>query len=49
MVFVVLVGAALGMFLHARKTAINAGNVNAEWEGGLIPAETAPERERVEA
>jgi inorganic phosphate transporter, PiT family len=48
-VFAGLVAAAISMFLHARKTAINAGNVNADWVGGLIPVEPAPERERVEA
>lgn len=51
-VFAALVAAALGMFLHSRKTAINATNVNADWEGGLVPASERreqPERQRVEA
>lgn len=48
-VFAGLVAAALGMFLRSRRTAINAGNVNADWDGGLIPADVARERERVGA
>ncbi len=48
-VFAALVAAAAGMFLHSRKTAIDSNNVNAEWEGGLVPASEQPERQRVEA
>ncbi|HSU37115.1 MAG TPA: inorganic phosphate transporter [Propionibacteriaceae bacterium] len=38
-VFLLLVAAALGMFRRSRKTAVNSDNVNAEWEGGLVPAD----------
>ncbi len=40
-VFAILVAAAAGMFIRSRKTAINPDNVNAEWVGGLAPAEVA--------
>jgi PiT family inorganic phosphate transporter len=39
MVFVILVAAAGLMFRRARRTSVNAKNVNAEWEGGLVPAD----------
>ncbi|HET9649456.1 MAG TPA: anion permease [Microlunatus sp.] len=41
-VLAILVAAAAGMFLRARRTPINRANVNAEWQGGLAPAEPAP-------
>ena len=31
--------AAAGMFRRSRKTAVNSDNVNAEWEGGVVPAD----------
>ncbi|MBA8795511.1 PiT family inorganic phosphate transporter [Friedmanniella endophytica] len=42
--FVVLLAAAVGMFLRSRRSAVSAHNVNAEWEGGLAPAETTETR-----
>jgi hypothetical protein len=36
------------MFRHSRRTAINPDNVNADWEGGLVPTDERP-RERVGA
>ena len=44
-VFVILVAAAIGMFAHSRKTPIGHDNVNAEWDGGLVPASHTPVRE----
>ncbi len=41
-VFLLLIGAAALMFRRSRHTAINPDNVNAEWEGGLVPAEPVP-------
>jgi PiT family inorganic phosphate transporter len=38
-VLALLIAAAGFMFWRSRRTAINAHNVNAEWEGGLAPAE----------
>jgi len=38
-VFGLLVAAAAGMFRRSRKTAINSHNVNAEWAGGVVPAD----------
>jgi PiT family inorganic phosphate transporter len=38
-VFLLLVAAAVGMFRRSRKTAVNHNNVNAEWEGGLVPTD----------
>src|SRR3712207_5371366 len=45
-VFTVLVAAAALMFRHSRRHAIDAENVNAEWQGGLHPAapQSAPLR-----
>jgi PiT family inorganic phosphate transporter len=40
LVFAVLVLAAAVMHRHSRKHAINHSNVNAAWEGGLVPADT---------
>jgi PiT family inorganic phosphate transporter len=37
-VLALLIAAAGFMFWRSRRTAINAHNVNAEWEGGLAPA-----------
>jgi PiT family inorganic phosphate transporter len=48
-VFAILVGAALAMWRHSRKTAITAHNVNEEWQGGLVPAAATPARESVSA
>jgi inorganic phosphate transporter, PiT family len=45
-VFAILIAAAAAMFLRSRRTAITPTNVNAEWQGGLAPAEK-PELERV--
>jgi PiT family inorganic phosphate transporter len=44
-VFVILLAAAAGIFRHSRKTKISHDNVNAEWEGGLAPAQTRPARQ----
>jgi PiT family inorganic phosphate transporter len=41
-VFGVLVAASAGMYLQSRTTAVNPHNVNAEWEGGLVPADEPP-------
>ena len=38
-VFGLLVLAAAGMFRRSRKTAVNSDNVNADWEGGVTPAD----------
>ncbi len=46
-VFAILVAAAAGMFIRSRKTAINPDNVNAEWEGGLVPADERADRPTV--
>jgi PiT family inorganic phosphate transporter len=43
-VFVILLIAAGGIFRHSRKTKISHDNVNADWEGGLVPAQTTPAR-----
>ncbi len=45
-VFVVLLVAGGAIFRHSRKTPISHDNVNAQWEGGLVPstAEPAPRR-----
>ena len=37
-VFGILVLGAGFMYLRSRRTAITPQNVNAEWEGGLVPA-----------
>jgi PiT family inorganic phosphate transporter len=37
-VFGILVLGAGFMYLRSRRTAITPENVNAEWEGGLVPA-----------
>ncbi len=37
-VFAILVAAAGVMFSRSRRTSIGSHNVNAEWEGGLVPA-----------
>jgi PiT family inorganic phosphate transporter len=42
LVFLILVAAASLMFWRARRTSINSNNVNAEWEGGLVPAKSEP-------
>ena len=38
-IFVVLLAAAIAFFLAARKTSVNANNVNAEWADSLVPAD----------
>ncbi|MET0693925.1 MAG: inorganic phosphate transporter [Propionibacteriaceae bacterium] len=44
-VFAILVIAAAAMFRHSRKTPISHDNVNADWDGGLVPAaEPVPAR-----
>ena len=48
-VFTVLVAAAAAMFRHSRRHAIDAGNVNAEWQGGLHPAADEPAPVRIPA
>jgi PiT family inorganic phosphate transporter len=40
LVFVILIAAAALMFRRARHTTINSNNVNAEWDGGLVPAQS---------
>lgn len=40
-VFAILVVAAALMFRHSRKSAVDHSNVNAEWDGGLVPAAAA--------
>ena len=39
-IFVVLAAAATGFYLRSRGTAVNPGNVNAEWTGSVAPART---------
>jgi PiT family inorganic phosphate transporter len=43
-VFVILLASAAAIFAHSRKAPINHNNVNAEWEGGLVPADARPAR-----
>ena len=43
-VFAILVAASAGMYLKSRRTAINPDNVNADWEGGLVPADQTPDQ-----
>lgn len=43
-VFAILIAAAAGIFRHSRKTAVTHENVNAEWQGGLAPADQRPAR-----
>ncbi len=47
--FLILVAASAAMFLRSRRTTINPDNVNAEWDGGLVPADQAarPSTDRV--
>jgi inorganic phosphate transporter, PiT family len=47
LVFLILVVAAVFMFRRARRTSINPNNVNAEWEGGLAPAQSESTPARV--
>ncbi len=47
-VFLILVAAAALMFRRSQKSAISSSNVNAEWQGGLVPADT-PARATVNA
>jgi PiT family inorganic phosphate transporter len=37
-IFVVLAAASAGFYLRSRRTAVHAGNVNAEWTGSVAPA-----------
>lgn len=37
-IFVVLAAAATAFYLRSRRTAVHAGNVNAEWTGSVAPA-----------
>ena len=39
MIFGFLVVGAAYMFIRSRRTPITPQNVNAEWEGGLVPAD----------
>ncbi|MCM3884435.1 inorganic phosphate transporter [Frankia sp. R82] len=39
-VFVVLVLACVALYWQARKTPVSHHNVNEEWDGGLVPADT---------
>jgi PiT family inorganic phosphate transporter len=48
-VFAVLVVAATAIYRHSRKTTITATNVNADWQGGLVPVTGEPARDRVSA
>jgi PiT family inorganic phosphate transporter len=43
-VFALFVASAAVIFRHSRKTPISHDNVNAEWEGGLVPADHRPAR-----
>ena len=43
-VFVILLASAAAIFAHSRKAPINHNNVNAEWKGGLVPADARPTR-----
>ena len=43
-VFAILIASAAAIFAHSRKTAVTHENVNAEWQGGLAPAEHQPAR-----
>jgi PiT family inorganic phosphate transporter len=36
--FAMLTLAATGMYLRSRRTAVTSENVNADWDGGLVPA-----------
>jgi PiT family inorganic phosphate transporter len=36
-IFVVLAAASTGFYLRSRRTAVNPGNVNAEWTGSVAP------------
>ena len=36
-IFVVLAAAATAFYLRSRGTAVNPGNVNAEWTGSVAP------------
>jgi PiT family inorganic phosphate transporter len=38
-VFLILIAGSGFMYLRSRKTPISHHNVNAEWEGGLVPAD----------
>jgi PiT family inorganic phosphate transporter len=48
-VFTLLVAAAAAMVRHSRRHAIDASNVNAEWQGGLEPALDKPVPVRIAA
>ena len=48
LVFAVLVAAAAAMYRHSRTNAVDHANVNADWDGGLVPA-AAPARPTVNA
>ncbi len=39
-VFAVLIGSAVLIFRHSRKSTINATNVNEQWQGGLAPTQS---------
>ncbi len=42
--FGILVALALFIYIRSRKTRIDPTNVNADWEGGLVPADDAGSR-----
>jgi len=42
-VFTLLCGLSLFMWLRSRKEPVDASNVTAEWDGSLVPAGTTPE------
>lgn len=42
-VFTLLCGLSLYMWLRSRKEPVDASNVTAEWDGSLVPAGTTPE------
>jgi PiT family inorganic phosphate transporter len=41
--FLILVAASAALFLKARQNNVNHENVNAEWDGGVVPAERPAE------
>jgi PiT family inorganic phosphate transporter len=43
-VFVILLAASAWMFRHSRKAPVSHDNVNAEWDGGLVPASATTPR-----
>ncbi|WP_405495432.1 anion permease [Nocardia sp. NBC_00511] len=48
-VLAILIAASTWMYLRSRKNPIDTNNVNAEWEGGLTPADQPDENARAAA